>query len=107
MLGASQFVNVVLFQFSGPNASVSAQISLRSVSCDSSIPSLSSSCPRRPQVDFCCAREKNYVSPRSDGGGQPTNEPGKRRQVVGRPFIYGVSHPGGIAWRPRKPNRTK
>jgi hypothetical protein len=75
MLGASQFVNVVLFQFSGPNASLSAQTSLRSVSCDSNILSLSSSGPHRTQVDFCCAPEKNYASPRSDGSGQLTNDP--------------------------------
>jgi hypothetical protein len=89
MLGASQSVNVVLFQFSGPNASLSAQTSLRSLSCDSRIPSLSSSCPRRPQVDFCSARVKTYASPRSDAGGSTNKRStGKRRQVVGRPFIF-------------------
>ena len=77
MLGASQFVNVVLFQFSGPSASLSAQTSLRSVSRDSSILSFSSSCPPRPQVDFCSAREKTYASPRGDGGGQPASNPGE------------------------------
>ena len=78
MLGASQFVNVELFQFSGPNASLSAQASLRSVSCDSSTVSFSSSCPRCAQTDFYSAREKNYALRRSDEGGQPTNDPGER-----------------------------
>src|SRR6266403_3771066 len=74
MLGASQFVNVVLFQFSGPNASLSVQTSLRSLFCDSSILSLPSSC----QVDFCSAREKTYASSRSDGCGHQANDPGGR-----------------------------
>ena len=78
MLGASQFVNLVLFQFSGPDASLSAQPLLRSLSGDSSTVRFSSFCPRRPQADFYSAREKTYASPRSDGDGQPTNDPGGR-----------------------------
>jgi hypothetical protein len=46
MLGASQFVNVQLFHFSGPCTYLSAQPLPRSFSCDSSTVSFSSSCPR-------------------------------------------------------------
>ena len=78
MLGASQFVNVVLFQFSGPTACLSAQTLLRSFSCDSSTVSFSSSCQRRFQLISAVHAKKTYASPRSDGGGQPTNDPGER-----------------------------
>jgi len=60
MLGASQFVHVVLFQFSGPDKFSSAPPLLRSFSCSFGALRCSPSCRGRPQVDFCSAREKAY-----------------------------------------------
>jgi hypothetical protein len=58
MLGASQFVNVVLFQFSGPDVYLSAKPAPRSLSRDSTTANFSSSHPRRSQIDFISARGK-------------------------------------------------
>jgi hypothetical protein len=67
MLGASQFVNLLLFQFSGPCVRLSAQPLLCSLPCDSSTLSFSTFCLRGPQADFCGAHGKTYT-PRSKWG---------------------------------------
>ncbi len=83
MLGASQFVNVVLFQFSGPDNFSSAQPLLRSFSCASAVQSFSSSCPRSIQIYFNGARGKTCALLRRDWSGQLTNIHGKRAANYG------------------------
>ncbi len=78
MLGASQFVNVVLFQFSGPDNFSSAQPLLRSFSCASAVQSFSSSCPRRIQIYFNGALGKTCALLRRNWSGQLTNMYGER-----------------------------
>jgi hypothetical protein len=78
MLGASQFADVVLFRFSGPNVYLSAQPLLRRLSRDSTTASFFSSCPRRTQIDFNGARGRTYALPRRNGGGPLTNDSRKR-----------------------------
>jgi hypothetical protein len=78
MLGASQFVNVVLFQFSGPNIYLSATPVLRSLFRNSTTASFSSSCPRRSQIDFNGARGKTCALLRCNWNGQLTNIHGER-----------------------------
>ena len=78
MLGASQFVNVVLLQFSGPDNFSSVQPLLRSFSCASAVPSFSSSCPRRMQIYFSGAGGKTCALLRRNWSGQLTNIHGER-----------------------------
>src|SRR6266481_4447183 len=66
MLEASQFADVVLFQFSGPNVYSSVQPLLRSFSRDSTTASFFSSCSCRTQIDFNGARGRTCVSPQSE-----------------------------------------
>ena len=85
MLGASQFVSVVLSNSADFVLILSAQPLLCSLPCDSTAASFTSFCLRHPQVDFYGARGKTYASPRS------TNErsTGNRRHVVGRSLFTG------------------
>ena len=62
MLGASHFVNVVLFQFSGPDNFSPAQPLLRSFSCDSDALSFSFVPLGGHHFDFYSVREKALAS---------------------------------------------
>ena len=64
MLGASQFVNKMLFQFSGPDNFSSAQSLLRSFSRDLSAASFFSSRSCRTQIDFIGSHGRACASPR-------------------------------------------
>src|SRR5260370_5748689 len=78
MLGASQFADVVLFQFSGPSVYSSAQPLLRSFSRNSTTASFFSSCPCRTQIGFNGARGRTCALPRRHGGGPLTNDSRRR-----------------------------
>src|SRR6266403_1730950 len=65
MLGASQFVNVVLSNSADFVLILSAQPLLCSLPCDCNVASFASFCLRHLQVDFYGARGKAYASPRS------------------------------------------
>jgi len=73
MLGASQFVNVELFHFSGPYNYSSAQPLLCSLPRDSDTASFSSFRMRHPQVDFrdACGKDLRITS---KCWGRSTNE---------------------------------
>jgi len=72
MLGASQFVNAVVFQFSGPDNFSPAKPVLRSLSRSSTSASFYSSCFRSTQINFKGACEETCARLRSAGGNQPT-----------------------------------
>ena len=88
MLGASQFVNVVLSNSADVVLSLSALPLPSSLPCDSNAASFASFCLRHAQIDFYGAHGKTYASPRSNGHGQPTIH-GNRRHVVGRSLFTG------------------
>jgi hypothetical protein len=83
MLGASQFVNVVLFQFSGPDNFSSAQPLLRSFSCASAVQSSSSSRARRVQIYFNGTLGKTCALLRRNWSGQQMNIHGERAANCG------------------------
>jgi hypothetical protein len=80
-MAASQFVNVVLFQFSGLASFLPAQSLLRSLSCTSG-PAKFFFCPlRRSQISFDATRRKNFGLPRIDAVAElskPWNAPWER-----------------------------
>jgi hypothetical protein len=89
MLGASQFVNVVLFQFSGPDNFSPARPALRSLSRSSASASFSSSCFRNMQINFKGAMRTD-LRVASKCRWQSTNNPGgKRRPAVGVVYFMG------------------
>jgi len=84
-MGASQFVNVVLFQFSGLASFLLAQSLLRSLSRTSSLANFFFSPLYRSQIPFDAAREKNFGSPRIDAAAQlrkPGNAPMGKKQCL-------------------------
>jgi hypothetical protein len=69
-MGGSQFVNVVLFQFSGLASFLPAKSLLRCLSSTSSPAKFFFSPLRRSQISFDAAREKNFGLPRIDAVAQ-------------------------------------
>jgi hypothetical protein len=92
-MGAWQFVNVVLFQFSGLASFLSAQSLLRSLSCTSSPANFFFSPLHRSQIPFDAAREKKFWIA-ANRCGFPTEESkersmGKKQYFVSRPSTKG------------------